>query len=806
MLTHFRAVARAALVLIGITGSAVHGQTADTIVVLDVSGSMWGQIDGRTKIEIARDAFADLSRDWASAGVQPGLIAYGHRRKGDCRDIELLASPQEQSAQALSDTVNTLTPKGKTPLSDSVRMAAEELKFTENAANVILLSDGRETCDADPCAVSTELEALGIDFTAHVIGFDITDEEARSQLQCVAQNTGGQYLDANNADQLRDAFRAIPIATQATPTVTETRDIAFNVQVAEQDGTSRPDQLSVRATNLKSGDIIVLGTLAAAQQVIEGLDTQLPIGDWKIELISSEGRGAIDVSISEDTDIVYVPFAANEVVFGMRDTGPYQLGITHQFYLDVTGNLQPNATYTVSLFPAGAVEFKERLDWESRFGSDATGITLHDFASPDAAGAYEILITRSYELSEAIARFPVTYAEDVAPTWQGATQGQPGEAIPIILGGNLGRYGELSLSDNGRIITTYPLSASFGPEGPMLTLPEMAGAYDLNYEYALPEGGYETSTLAKLTVGPVVVADDLDAVEPPVAIQEGLSADNHVWEPMNIPVTADPELLRLNEGDGFVFHCRAVTCSYDDPVTGLNAIPLLGDFALLEPILNEGGRPTIELINEFTGEWVVLNPFRQTDQTTDCVDIGLGGPSVTTPDTAIDLLCAVKGGNGYTFQMMETLGAWASDRNAAGAPQGEAADTMMSPEEAAAEAALLAKPHPLETLLRTWTVIDPTDILPVGHLKFTALDPDNVSAVFWLQNGAKLDLEEQRIEATQVDVVKNGTGQITLITLMLPTLGLVQIIPDDLSDPKNPIYQGILLNPNKGHVLNVKVI
>ena len=128
-------------------------QTADTIVVLDVSGSMWGQIDGRTKIEIARDAFTDISQDWIKNDNRPGLVAYGHRHKGDCRDIELLTAPGESTATALSNVVNSLTPLGKTPLSDAVRLAAEELKYTENAANVILLSDGRETCDADPCAV-----------------------------------------------------------------------------------------------------------------------------------------------------------------------------------------------------------------------------------------------------------------------------------------------------------------------------------------------------------------------------------------------------------------------------------------------------------------------------------------------------------------------------------------------------------------------------------------------------------------------------------------------------------------------------
>ena len=52
-----------------------------SIIVLDASGSMWGQIDGRAKLEIARDALASVL-----AGVDPaselGPMAYGHRQKG----------------------------------------------------------------------------------------------------------------------------------------------------------------------------------------------------------------------------------------------------------------------------------------------------------------------------------------------------------------------------------------------------------------------------------------------------------------------------------------------------------------------------------------------------------------------------------------------------------------------------------------------------------------------------------------------------------------------------------------------------
>ena len=185
-----------------------------SMLVLDASGSMWGQIGGKAKIDIARDAVANMLGSWP-ASQQLGLMAYGHRSKGNCADIEMLKAPAVLDKAGFQRAVNALQPKGMTPISASVRMAAEQLKFSERKATVILVSDGEETCHADPCALGQELEKLGVDFTAHVIGFDIEKgSKAHAQLQCLATSTGGKYLDARNAEDLNkamgDVARTVP--------------------------------------------------------------------------------------------------------------------------------------------------------------------------------------------------------------------------------------------------------------------------------------------------------------------------------------------------------------------------------------------------------------------------------------------------------------------------------------------------------------------------------------------------------------------------------------------------------------------
>jgi Ca-activated chloride channel family protein len=180
------------------------------IIVLDASGSMWGQIDGKAKLEIARETLKTVLAT-VPADLELGLMAYGHREKGACDDIELLVPPAASTAEAISLAADNLKFLGKTPLSDAVRQAAEALRYTEDKATVILITDGLETCNADPCAVGTELEQSGVDFTAHVVGFGLTAEEGR-QVACLAENTGGEYIQADDAAGLTDALTETVVA------------------------------------------------------------------------------------------------------------------------------------------------------------------------------------------------------------------------------------------------------------------------------------------------------------------------------------------------------------------------------------------------------------------------------------------------------------------------------------------------------------------------------------------------------------------------------------------------------------------
>ena len=209
------ALSLAAALSLGLTGTA---QAADenVMVVFDGSNSMWGQIDGTAKIEIARGVMENLLGDWTE-DRKVGLMAYGHRQRGDCSDIETLVAPGADTRAAILDRINAITPTGKTPLTDAIEQAATELSYTDTPATVVLISDGLESCERDPCALADTLGSRGVAFTAHVVGFGLGADQDSGSLSCIAERTGGQYIQAANADELGRALGAISTAVAAAP-------------------------------------------------------------------------------------------------------------------------------------------------------------------------------------------------------------------------------------------------------------------------------------------------------------------------------------------------------------------------------------------------------------------------------------------------------------------------------------------------------------------------------------------------------------------------------------------------------------
>lgn len=272
------------------------------LLVLDASGSMRGQIEGRTKVDIARATVASVVRGWDPAN-QLGLVVYGHRRKGDCTDIETLIPVGPLDPQAYLKTVNSLGALGMTPLSAAVRQAAQALDWSEQKATVILVSDGEETCNLDPCAIGAELEKSGVDFTAHVIGFDVIDGAHQAQLRCLAKATGGRYFNARDGRELSAALQGAIIASteplpppaQATLVFEQPITIAQPLTVRWTGPADNGDFIALARPEQKDGDYLTYSQMieSGTKNGIATLAAPATAGTYEVRYVNPRRGDAV---------------------------------------------------------------------------------------------------------------------------------------------------------------------------------------------------------------------------------------------------------------------------------------------------------------------------------------------------------------------------------------------------------------------------------------------------------------------------------------------------------------------------------
>ena len=179
---------------------------ANVIFILDGSASMWGEMESQKKIAVAKERMTELVQELTNINI--GLIVYGHRRKADCNDIELMVPMGSSDPNTIIEQIQSISPKGKTPITKAIEMAAKQLETIEEETAVVLVSDGLETCAGDPCVYVRGLKDKGIKFKMDVVGFDVKSEE-RKQLECIAKAGEGRYFTAKNTMQLKQALTEV---------------------------------------------------------------------------------------------------------------------------------------------------------------------------------------------------------------------------------------------------------------------------------------------------------------------------------------------------------------------------------------------------------------------------------------------------------------------------------------------------------------------------------------------------------------------------------------------------------------------
>lgn len=191
-----------------------------------------------------------LSKMVDSLRYQPNLeIAlriYGHtttKDKRNCHDTKLEVPFSRTNHDNIITKLRDLKPLGTTLIAYSLQEAAYDFPQDNRCRNIIILiTDGIEECDGDPCAVSEALQKKGVILKPFIIGVGM-DVNFTKQFDCV-----GRFFEANTESDFNDVLRIV--VSQALNSTT------LQVNLLDINGRAYETDVNMTFYDNKSGKMI----------------------------------------------------------------------------------------------------------------------------------------------------------------------------------------------------------------------------------------------------------------------------------------------------------------------------------------------------------------------------------------------------------------------------------------------------------------------------------------------------------------------------------------------------------------------
>lgn len=223
----------------------VQPQITRILLLYDDSQSMLAKWQSGTKYDVAKKMVSNILDSLkGTANLELALRVYGHTKRyppQDCDDTRLEVPFGKNNTEKIKKKLEEIKPSGTTPIARSLEESAKDFSFGNYRNIIILITDGIEECNGDPCAVSQALQKKGVVLKPFIIGLGVNKDFVK-QFECV-----GNYYDAQDETQFRTALNVV--ISQALNNTT--------CQVNLLDINQRPTETNVAMTfyEMRSGTI-----------------------------------------------------------------------------------------------------------------------------------------------------------------------------------------------------------------------------------------------------------------------------------------------------------------------------------------------------------------------------------------------------------------------------------------------------------------------------------------------------------------------------------------------------------------------
>ncbi len=192
----------------GQSSRAQEPQLTRILFIYDCSQSMFGRWESGNKSDVAKKMLMQAVDSLGKfPNVELALRMYGHQSglvpQRDCKDTKLEVPFKKNNATVIKNRIASAHPKGTTPIAYSLEQSGNDFPDTKARNIIILITDGVEECDGDPCAVSAALQKKGIILRPFVIGVGL-DPGFQKTFECI-----GRYFDASTENAFQTAMGII---------------------------------------------------------------------------------------------------------------------------------------------------------------------------------------------------------------------------------------------------------------------------------------------------------------------------------------------------------------------------------------------------------------------------------------------------------------------------------------------------------------------------------------------------------------------------------------------------------------------
>jgi len=218
------------------------------LFVFDASGSMAAQYGKKTRFQAAREILVKTidSLESVTPNVEFALRVYGHQSPNammDCLDSKLEVPFGRGNAVRVKDFLNSIKPLGNTPIAYSLSEGVNDFPGEMNVRNIIVvITDGLETCEGDPCALAAQFRARNITLKPFIIGMALGPKGA-DYFKCV-----GTYFDASNEQQFQGVMEVV--ITQSMYVTTA------QINLLDQAGLANETDVEVTLYDAQTGELL----------------------------------------------------------------------------------------------------------------------------------------------------------------------------------------------------------------------------------------------------------------------------------------------------------------------------------------------------------------------------------------------------------------------------------------------------------------------------------------------------------------------------------------------------------------------